>query len=228
MGESEPRQDLTPGDGVYKSSDGGRTWTNVGLRETRHISKIRIHPTNPDIVYVAAMGDIFGTNPERGVFRTKDGGKTWQKVLFKSDQAVAFDLSMDPSNPDVLFASLDQFQRFPWDERSGGPDSGLYKTTDGGDTWTEITRNPGLPKGLVGKIGISVSPARPNRVYAIVEAADGGVYRSDDAGATWQKLFDDREQRPRGGLLPSRHRRSPGRGHGLRPARGRLEIDRRR
>jgi photosystem II stability/assembly factor-like uncharacterized protein len=195
MGESEPRQDDTPGDGVYKSTDGGRTWTNVGLREVRNFSKIRIHPTNPDIVYAAAMGDIFGTNPERGVFRTKDGGKTWQRVLFKSDRAVAFDLTMDPTNPNILFASLDQFQRFPWDENSGGPDSGLYKTTDGGDTWTEITRNPGLPKGLIGKIGLSISPPRPTRVYAIIEAVEGGVYRSDDSGATWQKLSDDREQR---------------------------------
>ncbi len=195
MGESEPRQDNTPGDGVYKSTDGGRTWTNVGLGEVRNFSKIRIHPTNPDLVYAAAMGDIFGTNPERGVFRTKDGGKTWQRVLFKSDRAAAFDLTMDPTNPDILFASLDQFQRFPWDETSGGPDSGLYKTTDGGDTWKEITRNPGLPKGVIGKIGVSISPARPTRVYAIIEAAEGGVYRSDDSGATWQKLFNDREQR---------------------------------
>jgi photosystem II stability/assembly factor-like uncharacterized protein len=195
MGESTPRQDLTPGDGVYKSTDGGQTWANVGLRETRHISKIRIHPTNPDIVYVAAMGDIFGTNPERGVFRTRDGGKTWQRVLYKSDQASAADLSIDPTNPRVLFASLNQFQRFPWDENSGGPDSGLYKTTDGGETWTEITHNPGLPKGIVGKIGVAISPPRSSRIYAIIEAADGGVYRSDNGGATWQKLFDDREQR---------------------------------
>ncbi len=195
MGESQPRQDLTPGDGVYKSTDGGRTWKNVGLEDTQYVSKIRIHPTNPDIVFVAAMGDIFGTNPDRGVFRTTDGGKTWKKVLFKSDRASACDLTMDPTNPNILFASLNQFQRFPWDENSGGPDSGLYKTTDGGDNWTEITRNSGLPKGLIGKIGISISPARPSRVYAIIEAAEGGVYRSDDSGATWQKFFDDREQR---------------------------------
>ncbi|MGE5156461.1 MAG: WD40/YVTN/BNR-like repeat-containing protein [Betaproteobacteria bacterium] len=195
MGESEPRQDLTPGDGVYKSTDGGQTWTHVGLEQTLHIAKIRINPTNPDIVYVAAMGDIFGTNPERGVYRTKDGGKTWQRVLFKSDRACAFDLTLDPADPNVLFASLDQFQLLPWDETSGGPDSGLYKTTDGGDTWTDITRNPGLPRGTIGKIGIAISPPRPSRVYAIIEAAEGGVYRSDDSGATWQKLFDDREQR---------------------------------
>ena len=195
MGESQPRQDLTPGDGVWKSTDGGQTWSHAGLKEVRHFSKIRIHPTNPDIVYAAAMGDIFSTNPERGVYRTKDGGKTWQRILFKSDRAAAFDLTMDPTNPKILFASLDQFQRFPWDETSGGPDSGFYKTTDGGDTWKEITANPGLPKGIIGKIGVSISPARPTRVYAIIEAAAGGVYRSDDSGATWQKVYDDREQR---------------------------------
>jgi photosystem II stability/assembly factor-like uncharacterized protein len=195
-GEGIARQHVTAGDGVYKSTDAGRTWTNIGLRDTRHIAKIRIHPTNPDIVYVAAVGDMFGTNPERGVFRTKDGGKTWQRVLYKSERASAFDLTMDPSNPNTLFASLDQFQRFPWDEISGGPDSGLYKTTDGGDTWTEITRNPGLPKGVIGKIGVVISPPRPTRVYAIIEAADGGVFRSDDSGATWQKVSDQREQRP--------------------------------
>ena len=194
-GESQPRQDLTPGDGVWKSTDAGQTWTNVGLKDVRHFSKIRIHPTNPDIVYAAAMGDIFSTNPERGIYRTKDGGKTWQRILFKSDRAAAFDLTMDPTNPKILFASLDQFQRWPWDETSGGPDSGLYKTIDGGDTWKEITKNPGLPTTIVGKIGVSISPAKPTRVYAIIEAAAGGVYRSDDSGATWQKVYDDREQR---------------------------------
>jgi photosystem II stability/assembly factor-like uncharacterized protein len=195
VGSGEPcaRQHVTPGDGVYKSTDGGRTWTNIGLKETRHISKIRIHPTNPDIVFVSAVGDMFGTNPERGVFRTKDGGKTWQKVLYKSEQAGAFDLTMDPTNPNVLFASLNDFQRMPWDETSGGPDSGLYKTTDGGETWTNITRNPGMPKGPVGKMGVSISAARPSRVYALIESVEGGVYRSDDGGATWQRVSTDRE-----------------------------------
>jgi photosystem II stability/assembly factor-like uncharacterized protein len=195
MGEAITRQDLTPGDGVYKSTDGGATWTNVGLRETRHIAKIRIHPTNPDVVYVAAAGDIFGTNPERGVFRTTDGGKTWRRVLFKSDRASAVDLSMDPTNPQVLYASLDQLQRLPWDEISGGPDSGLYKTTDGGETWIDLTRNPGLPRGVIGKIGVAVSPARPSRVWALVEAEDGALFRSDDAGATWQRINEDRALR---------------------------------
>ena len=160
MGEAIPRQSTTPGDGVYKSIDGGQTWAHVGLEETRHIAKVRIHPSNPDIVYVAAAGDIFGTNPERGVYRTRDGGKTWQQVLHKSERAGAYDLAMDPTNPNVLYASLNQFQRLPYDQISGGPDSGLYKSTDGGDTWTEITHNPGLPQGAVGKIGIALSPPR--------------------------------------------------------------------
>ena len=190
MGESRIRQDLTPGDGVYKSTDGGRTWTHVGLRETRHIAKVRIHPTNPNLVYVAAAGDVFGTNPERGVYRTTDGGKTWEQVLYKSERAGALDLSMDPTNPNVLYASLNQLQRLPWDSVSGGPDSGLYKTTDGGDTWTDITRNPGLPRGVVGKIGVAVSPARPSRVWAMIEANDGALFRSDDSGKTWQRIFE--------------------------------------
>jgi photosystem II stability/assembly factor-like uncharacterized protein len=192
MGEAITRQNVSPGDGVYKSTDGGETWMHVGLKETRHISKVRIHPTNPDIVYVAAAGDIFGTNPERGVYRTKDGGKTWQRVLYKSDVASALDLSMDPKDPNVLYASLNQLQRLPWDQVSGGADSGLYKTTDGGDTWTDITRDPGLPRGIVGKIGLSVSPARPSRVWALVEAHEGGLYRSDDSGQTWQHMNPSR------------------------------------
>ena len=192
-GESCPRQDLTPGDGVYKSTDGGGTWTHVGLKETRHIAKIRIHPQNPDIVFVAAVGDGFGTNPERGIYRTKDGGRTWEQVLYKSDLASAFDLSMDTTNPNVLYATLNQFQRSPWDEMSGGPDSGLYKTTDGGETWTELTRNPGLPSGVVGRIGVSVSPARSSRVWAMIEADDGALFRSDDSGATWQRIVERRD-----------------------------------
>jgi photosystem II stability/assembly factor-like uncharacterized protein len=192
MGEALTRQNISPGDGVYKSTDGGKTWVNVGLKETRHIAKIRIHPTNPDIAYVAAAGDIFGTNPERGVFRTKDGGKTWQRVLFKSDGAGALDLVMDPTNPNVLYASLNQLQRLPWDQASGGPDSGMYKTSDGGDTWTDITHRPGMSKGIVGKIGLAVSPVRASRVWALVESEDGGLYRSDDGGETWQAVNHSR------------------------------------
>ena len=141
------------------------------------------------------MGDMFGTNSERGVYRTKDGGKTWQRVLFKNERAGAVDLTMDPANPDVIFAALEQFQRLPWDEISGGPDSALYKTTDGTESWTEITRNPGLPKGVVGKIGIVISPAKRTRVYALVEADDGAVFSSDDSGATWQRMSEQRDLR---------------------------------
>jgi photosystem II stability/assembly factor-like uncharacterized protein len=194
VGTGEPltRQDIIPGDGVYKSTDGGNTWTHVGLKASRHIAKIRIHPTNPEIVYIAAAGDIFGANPERGVYRTKNGGKTWDRVLFKSNQASAVDLVIDPGNPNVLYASLNHMHRPPWDDISGGPDTGLYKSTDGGDTWLDITRNPGLPKGVIGKIGLALSPPRPSRVWALVEAEDGALFRSDDAGATWLRMSEER------------------------------------
>jgi photosystem II stability/assembly factor-like uncharacterized protein len=192
-GEGLQRQFISPGDGVYKSSDGGETWTNVGLRETRHISRLRIHPTNPDIVYVAAMGDMFGPNPERGVYRTTDGGETWEQILYRGVTAGAVDLSIDPTNPNVIFAALNHHVTYPWDEESGGPGSGFFKTTDGGDTWTNITHNPGMPTALIGKICMAVSPARSERVYAFVEAdaGQGGIYRSDDGGSTWQRTHTD-------------------------------------
>ncbi len=195
MGEVCTHPDIEAGDGVYKSTDAGKTWVHLGLKETRHIGKILIHPRNPDIVYVAAMGHHFGFNPERGVYRSKDGGKTWQLVLFKSEKAGAVDLSMDPTNPDVIYASIYQLVRTPWSEPSGGPDCGLYKSTDGGDTWKDVSRSPGLPKGVLGKIGVAVSPARPSRVYALIEAADGGLFRSDDSGANWQLLTGRRDFR---------------------------------
>jgi photosystem II stability/assembly factor-like uncharacterized protein len=192
-GEGIQRQFISPGDGVYKSTDGGETWTNVGLRETRHIAKLCIHPTNPDVVYVAAMGDMFGPNPDRGVYRTTDGGETWERILYKDESTGAVDLSIDRTNPKVVIAALNHHVTYPWDEVSGGRSTGLFKTTDGGDTWMDFTRNPGMPEGLIGKIGISISPARPNRVYAFIEADEGvgGVYRSDDGASTWQRTHQD-------------------------------------
>jgi photosystem II stability/assembly factor-like uncharacterized protein len=192
-GEGLQRQFISPGNGVYKSTDGGDTWTNVGLQKTRHIARLRIHPTNPDIVYVAAMGDMFGPNPDRGVYRTTDGGKTWQRILYKGETTGAVDLSIDPANPKVIIASLNHHITYPWDEESGGPTTGLFKTTDGGDTWTDITRNPGMPEGLIGKICVAISPASSSRVYAFIEAdqGQGGIYRSDDGASTWQMTHQD-------------------------------------
>jgi photosystem II stability/assembly factor-like uncharacterized protein len=192
-GEGLQRQYISPGDGVYKSTDAGETWTQVGLEATRHIARLRIHPTNPDIVYVAAMGDMFGPNPDRGVYRTMDGGETWEKILYKGETTGSVDLAIGVANPDVILASMNHHVTYPWDEESGGPTTGLFKSTDGGDTWTDITRNPGMPKGLVGKIGIAISPADSDRVYAFIEADEGvgGIYRSDDGGSSWQMTHQD-------------------------------------
>ncbi|MEJ2184407.1 MAG: glycosyl hydrolase [Gemmatimonadota bacterium] len=197
MGETELRGNIMQGDGVYKSTDGGKTWKHVGLTNTQAIARIRVSPTDPDLVYVAALGHPFGANPERGVFRSRDGGATWQKVLFVSDSAGAVDLVMDHTNPDVLYASTWQVYRTPWKMWGGGPGSKLFKTTDGGDHWTELTKNPGMPAPPIGKIGITVSPADPHRLYAIVEANEGGVFRSDDGGATWKRTNDERKIRQR-------------------------------
>ena len=197
MGETELRGNIIQGDGVYKSLDGGKTFTAVGLEKTLAIARIRIHPTNPDIVYVAALGDPYGATPDRGVFKSTDGGKTWTKSLFRDDKTGAVDLSIDPGHPDVLYAGLWEVFRTPHSLSSGGPGSGLFKTTDGGATWTEITRNTGLPKPVWGKVGVAISGADPNRIYAIIEAADGGVFLSDDAGQNWKIVNDDRRLRQR-------------------------------
>ncbi|MDQ3419628.1 MAG: glycosyl hydrolase [Acidobacteriota bacterium] len=197
MGETQLRGNIIQGDGVYKTTDAGRTWTHVGLEKTRAIGRIRVHPTNPDIVYVAALGDPYASTPDRGVFKSIDGGKTWERVLFRDDKTGAVDLSMDAKSPDVLYAGMWEVFRTPHSLSSGGPGSGLFKSTDGGGTWTELTKNPGLPKPVWGKIGVSVSPADPSRVYAIIEAQDGGLYLSDDAGATWKLANADRNIRQR-------------------------------
>jgi photosystem II stability/assembly factor-like uncharacterized protein len=197
MGESPIRGNVSHGDGVYKSTDAGKTWKHVGLEDTRQISRIRVHPKNPDIVYVAAQGHVWGSNADRGVFKSTDGGKTWKKVLFRSDKAGACDLVIDATNPNVLYAGLWEVYRKPWTLESGGPGSGIFKSTDGGDNWTEITRNPGLPRGTIGIVGITVSPANPDRVWAIVEAEDGGVFRSDNGGRTWTKTNEQRNLRQR-------------------------------
>ncbi len=196
MGESCIRGNVSHGDGLYRSTDAGKTWVHLGLRDTRQIGRIRVHPQDPDHVWVAALGHTWGPNAERGVFRSRDGGKTWAKVLFVDEKTGAVDLAMDPSNPRVLYAAFWQVQRTPWSLESGGPGSALYETTDGGDTWKKLD-GKGLPKGPWGRIGVSVSPARPERVYAVVEAEEGGVFRSDDAGATWQRTNEERKLRQR-------------------------------
>ncbi len=197
MGETEFRGNVMQGDGVYKSVDGGKTWAHAGLTDSQAISRVRIHPKNADLVFVAALGHPYGPNDERGVFRTRDGGKTWQKVLFRNNRAGAIDLVLDPQNPDVIYASIWDAYRTPWSLSSGGPASGLFKSTNGGDTWSEITHSPGLPKGVLGKICIAVSGADSRRVYANVEAEDGGIFVSDDAGGTWSRVNEDRGLRQR-------------------------------
>jgi photosystem II stability/assembly factor-like uncharacterized protein len=196
-GETQLRGSITQGDGVYKTTDGGKTWRHIGLRETQAIARIRVHPTNPDVVYVAALGHPYGDNEERGVFKSIDGGNTWKKVLYISPKAGAADLIIDRTNPKIIYATTWQVYRKTWKMWGGGPDCKLWKSENGGETWNELTKNPGMPDGPLGKIGITVSPADNKRLWAIVEANDGGVYRSDDAGATWKKTNDDRKLRQR-------------------------------
>ncbi|MGB5555709.1 MAG: glycosyl hydrolase [Flavobacteriaceae bacterium] len=197
MGEVQLRGSITQGDGVYKTKDGGKTWRHLGLKETQAVARIRIHPTNPDLVYVAALGHPYGDNEERGVFRSKDGGNTWEKVLYVSPKAGAVDLIIDRTNPKVLYATTWEVQRKAWKMWGGGGDSKLWKSTDGGDTWTDLTSNTGMPAPPIGKIGVTVSPVDSNRVWAIVEANEGGVFRSDDGGKTWERTNDERKLRQR-------------------------------
>lgn len=196
-GETQFRGNIMQGDGVYKSTDAGKTWQHIGLKNTQAIARVRIHPTNPDVVYVAALGHPYGPNEERGIFKTVDGGKTWRKVLYKGNKAGGVDLVIDPQNPETVYASIWQVYRTPYKMWGGGGASGFFKSTDGGETWEELTRKPGLPQGTVGKIGVAVSPVDAKRVWAVVEADDGGVYRSDDAGATWKLVNNERKLRQR-------------------------------
>ncbi|HVA18362.1 MAG TPA: hypothetical protein VMV59_11690, partial [Candidatus Dormibacteraeota bacterium] len=186
VGTGEPalRGDISDGDGMYKSVDGGATWTHIGLNDTRHIAKILIDPHDPNIVFVAAIGHAYGPNEERGVFRSTDAGKTWQKVLYKDDKTGAIDLTFAATNSHVLYAALYQEVRTPWGFSSGGPGSGIYKSVDGGTTWKQLEGH-GLPDGVLGRIGIAVG-ADPQRVYALIEAKKGGLYRSDDGGESWR------------------------------------------
>jgi photosystem II stability/assembly factor-like uncharacterized protein len=191
MGEPQMRNNVSWGDGVYKTTDNGKTWEHLGLEETHHISQVRVHPTNPDIVFAGAFGHAFGPNKERGVYRTKDGGKTWNKVLYKSDKAGCIDLVMNPSNPNELFAVIWEFERKAWGPKTGGPESGIYKSTDGGDTWTEITYNSGLPEGGRGRTGITMSAANAKKVYALIDSeTKPGLYASNDLGENWEFVSD--------------------------------------
>lgn len=195
-GEAAIRGNTTYGTGVYKSIDAGRTWKNVGLKDSRQIGAVIVHPQNPDIAIVAALGHAFGPNNERGIYRTADGGKTWTKVLGKDDKTGGIDVVFDPHNPNIVFAALWQTVRQPWTFSSGGPGSGLYRSEDNGLTWKQLEGN-GLPDGILGRIGVSVSGADANRIYALIEAKEGGLFRSDDAGDNWTRVNDDGRFRQR-------------------------------
>jgi photosystem II stability/assembly factor-like uncharacterized protein len=196
-GESCIRGNIQPGDGMYKSTDAGKTWKHIGFRDAENISKIRIHPTNPDVVFAAVFGKYGVPHDDRGIFKSTDGGATWKKVLFRDNKTAGADIWLDRKNPNVLFASLWEAFRNEYTMSSGGPGSGLFKSTDGGEHWTEITRNPGMPTGLVGRIGVSVSGADPNRVYSLVENENGGLFVSNDGGATWALVNSNRQIRQR-------------------------------
>lgn len=196
-GEKTIRGNVSSGYGIWKSEDAGASWKPSGLTQSRHISRIRIHPKNPDLAYAAVMGDAYKSHPERGVYRTKDGGKTWQPILQVNADVGAVDLILDPANPRIMYATTWRFRRTPHSFLSGGEGSGIWKSTDGGDTWKNLSENNGFPKAPLGIIGVAVSPANPQRVWAMTEAKEGGLFRSDDGGKTWKKMNDDRSLRQR-------------------------------
>jgi photosystem II stability/assembly factor-like uncharacterized protein len=189
-GEGNPRNSQTNGNGVYKTLDGGKTWKHLGLDKTRNIHRLILDPQNPDVAYVAALGAAWGENPERGVFKTTDGGQTWQKVLYVNEKTGCADLVIDPTNPNKLFAAMWEYRRWPWFFKSGGAGSGLYVTFDAGRTWKKLTHEDGLPKGDLGRIGLAIAPSNPKRVYALIESQKNALYRSDDGGFTWKKISD--------------------------------------
>ena len=196
-GEQTLRGNVSSGNGIWKSMDAGETWQFIGLEGSEHIARIRIHPTNPDLVYIAAIGNLWKPNETRGVYRSKDGGQNWEKILYESNKAGAGDLVLDPNNPRIIYAATWEMNRNGYRMDSGGPDSKMYKSTDGGDSWTNISTYEGLPKGPWGIVGITVSPMDSNRVWALIEAEDGGLFRSDDAGKTWKKINENRALRQR-------------------------------
>jgi photosystem II stability/assembly factor-like uncharacterized protein len=196
-GEVTVRGNWSPGWGAWKTVDAGHTWQSIGLADAQCIPRIRVHPRDANLVYAAVLGHLFGPSEERGVYRSKDGGTTWERVLHVSPDAGACDLLLDPANPRTVWASTWRVRRTPWSLESGGDGSGLWRSDDGGDTWNELSRRPGLPGGTLGIIGVAVSPARPGRIWALVEADDGGLFRSDDDGATWQRVNEDRNLRQR-------------------------------
>ncbi len=196
-GEPDIRGDVIPGDGLFKSTDAGKSWQFIGLRDAHSIAAIVVDPKDPNVLYVASMGHVFAPDPNRGIFKSSDGGKTWQNILFVDNNTGAICLVMDSNQPQVMYTAMWQAQRMPWGLSSGGPGSGIYKTTDAGAHWTNISRNPGLPQGVLGRMGLSIAASKPDTLYAIIQAKEGGVFRSDDAGATWKRTNDEMKLRQR-------------------------------
>ncbi|HRF58540.1 MAG TPA: hypothetical protein PLH94_01345 [Fimbriimonadaceae bacterium] len=197
MGEKDIRGNISHGDGLYKTTDGGKTWTSIGLKETQTISRIVLDPRDSNTLYVAALGHVYGPNRERGLYKSTDGGSTWSQILFESERAGAIDVEIDPFRPDTVYCATWEAWRTPYTMNSGGPGSKLWKSTDGGKTWKDLSRTPGMPDGILGKIGVSPSPVKPGRVWAIVEAHEGGLFVSDDGGGTWRRTSADRNYRQR-------------------------------